>query len=189
LFETAEKRERAVNDVITEAVCRYLEAIDAVASSPAQIQQIERKRVLRELQEVNDKLVALHGKINKEGTRESRLGEIGFLLGNLDEKKGPLGVYAALKGNWDLIRFRAAEDLKDEPEWATALKVTELEVDEACDQAQEIDRLVQSRQEFRSENRVLRGKVANPEQDEPEGKAAEGISETRKAPDKDKDGD
>ncbi len=186
LSETAQKQERSVSDVLDEAVRNYREAIDAVASSPA---EVERKKVLRKLQDTNEKLEALLGdgqdgrklgKIRKEGSREARLAEIAFLLGNLEEKDKegkpiPLGVYSTLKQtpttvNWDLIRFQAAKDLKDEPEWATQLKVTEAEVDEACDLAQEIDKLRQTRQELRSENRVLRGRVANPDQNELEEK-------------------
>jgi hypothetical protein len=170
LSETAQKQDRTVSDILDEALRNYREAIDAAASSPAEVQ---RKRVLRELRDTNEKLEALigdgqdgrkMGKVRKEGSREARLAEIAFLLGNLDEKKGPLGAYATLKGNWDLIRFQAAKDLKDEPEWAAPLKVTESEVDEACDLAQEIDKLIQTRQELRSENRVLRGRVANPDE-------------------------
>jgi hypothetical protein len=135
--------------------------------------QVQRKKVLRQLREAHDKLTNLLDKIKKTGTRESRLAEIAAYLGNLDEKKGPLGVYDNLKGDWDLIRFQAVEDLKGEPEWVVTLKITEeLEVDEACDLAQEIDTLKQAIVDLGATNRILRGKVANPDQAD-EGKEPE----------------
>ena len=172
LSETAQKQERSVSDVLDEAVRKVFARLSMQsASSPA---EVERKKVLRKLQDTNEKLEALLGdgqdgrklRENQKGRQpEARLAEIAFLLGNLEEKDKegkpiPLGVYSTLKQtpttvNWDLIRFQAAKDLKDEPEWATQLKVTEAEVDEACDLAQEIDKLRQTRQELRSENRVL----------------------------------
>ncbi|MGA2785692.1 MAG: hypothetical protein ABSF09_13440 [Candidatus Bathyarchaeia archaeon] len=121
--------------------------------------QKERKRVLKELVEVSKKLSTWQHRLDPDSKEfDPRINKLGMIAAAL------VKAYSELSEDWDLIRLQAVEYFNNDPNlgWAKELNITNvLEIDQACDQAQEIHDLKKRKEELTHANNELRIKVAN----------------------------
>jgi hypothetical protein len=168
LHRRAQAQGKANNEVLTEILQA---ARDADTSTPGGEKERERRRITSELVDVIQRLKKL--RFDPKLTRLRTIA--GFLV--LDPAKHdkddssasiPFGPYLALNKDWNRIRLQAAKDFKQGASWLGSLKSfkgitieSAIEIDQACDLADEIDKLKALESELSGKLDLLRQAVAD----------------------------